>query len=219
MPFITVALFAVVIVALLSRDHDLSVSQETVVSAELNLDDSMLSMFPEHIRLSRCSFGTLARPHDVRRAQEALRVEGFDDAGHYAIDELPGVCVAFMVNRRDHMFAVLYDHARAGVWAEIDSRYHDGSRWIHSTLASPNCPARPGTTLIAVPGVTVAELLARARGDRPQDGLRPIHRLDVAPVFEQGYADWIAWRRSRVARPELRLVQGGREDEDVRKAA
>ncbi len=217
MPFVTLALFAVVLVALLSRDHDLSASQETVVTAELNLDDVVLGMFPEHIRLSHCSFSTLARPHDVRRAQEALRVEGFSDAGHYAIDEIPGVCLSLMVNRRDHMFAVLYDHERAGVWAEIDSRYADGSRWIHSTLASPAHPSRPGTTLISLPGVTMAELLARARGDRPPNGLRPINKLDVAPLFEQGYSDWIAWRRSQSERPGLRLVP--REDEELRDAA
>ena len=219
MPFITVALLAITLVALLSRDHDLSASQETVVSAELSLDDTVLEVFPDRIRLSHCSFATLSRPHDVRRAQEAFRVEGFVDAGHYAIDEIPDVCVALMVNRRDHMFAVVYDHERAGVWAEIDSRYMDGSRWIHSTLKSPNSESRPGSTLISLPGVTVAELLARARGDRPTEGLRPIHKLDVAPVFEQGYADWIEWRRSQNVRPGLRLVRGGLDDEDIRNAA
>jgi hypothetical protein len=199
MPFFAVALAAMLVVVLLSRDHDLSASQSTVLTAELHLDGGAVSVFPDRIHLSRCAPSAFGRPDEVKRGLAALRAEGFAGAESFAIDELPGVCVALAVNSRDAMTAVIYDHVRAGVWVEIVSRYRNGTRWTHTTLGGHGFATRPGNVLVALPGASVAELLGRARGDRPQGDLRPVGRLDAAPVFEQGYADWIAWRKLELA--------------------
>jgi len=209
MPFFAVALAAMLGVVLLSRDHDLSASQSTVLTAELHLDDGAVSVFPDRIHLSRCAPSAFGRPDEVKRGKAALRVEGFVDAESFAIDELPGVCVALAVHPREAMTAVIYDHVRAGVWVEVVSRYRNGKRWTHTTLGGKGLDTRPDNTLVALPGVSVAELLARARGDRPPGDLRPVGRLDAAPVFEQGFADWIAWRK---------LEQLGEADEELRAA-
>ena len=220
MPFLALALFAVLLVALLSRDHDLTASQDAVVTAELNFDEAILSVFPDRIHLSRCRPSALAHPGEVRLAREALWAEGFESVGVYAIDELPGVHVQLGVNRRERMFAVIYDHARAGAWVEIVSRYADGRRWTHTTLQGGGVEPRPENTLVPLPGASIAQLLARARGDRPHTDLRPVNRLDVAPNFEQGYADWIAWHRRRTMRAEMALVSDAEDAEnDTHRAA
>ena len=213
MPFLALALLAVLLVAMLSRDHDLTASQDAVVTAELYFDEAILSVFPDRIHLSRCRPSALSRPADVRRAHEALWAEGFESVGVFAIDELPGVHVQLAANRRERMFAVIYDHARAGAWVEVVSRYADGSRWTHTTLQGGGIETRPGNTLVSLPGASIAQLLARARGDRPHKDLRPVNRLDVAPNFEQGYADWIAWHRRRTMRTELTLVPDSEDAE------
>ena len=70
-------LTAVVIVAMLSRDHDLSASEETIVTAEMNFSDAMIAMLPERIHLSRPEGEGFQRPDRVRAASEGLLAEGF----------------------------------------------------------------------------------------------------------------------------------------------
>jgi hypothetical protein len=195
MTLFLLSILAILLVALLSRDHGLSTARDTVVSAELNFDEAALAVFPDRIHLAKCSRSAFDHPRVVRTAVDALRSEGFEDAGTYAIIELPGVHVVLAANIRESMYAVIHDHQRAGVWIDIITRYLDGTRWTHSTLGGQGLDPRPSNLIVRLPGATTTELLARARGDRPKTGQRRVNRIDVGPHFEQGYADWIAWRK------------------------
>ena len=201
MTLFLLSILAILLVALLSRDHGLSTARDTVVSAELNFDEAALAVFPDRIHLAKCSRVAFDHPRVVRTAVDALRSEGFEDAGTYAIIELPGVHVVLAANIRESMYAVIHDHQRAGVWIDIVTRYLDGTRWTHSTLGGQGLDPRPSNLIVRLPGATTTELLARARGDRPKTGHRRVNRIDVGPHFEQGYADWIAWRKQAAAEP------------------
>lgn len=194
-------LTAILLVALLSRDHDLTASQETVVTADLDLGAAAVSRLPDRVHLSRTEFNELQFLDRVRAAREGLAAEGFADAGAYRIDELPGIGVVLMANPAQRMTAAIYDHERAGVWVEVVSRFEDGRRWTHTTLAGNGPGARPGNMLVALPGVSLAELLARARADRPAEGQVEIGRHEVATEFEEDYAEWIAAHKGVAAGP------------------
>ena len=198
-----VGLMAVLMVAILSRDHDITASQETIVTAELHLADTALASFPDRVHLTAFPAGEFTYHDRVRAAREGLASEGFADAGSYALDGLPGVRVLLMTHARDRMSATVYEHERAGVWAEVVSRYEDGRRWTHTTLAGDGLETRAGNTLITVPGVPLAELLARARADRPDGRRERVDRNAVAEWFTRDYAAWIAERKGRVVRGDF----------------
>ena len=211
-----IGLIAVLLVAMLSRDHDISASEEAVVTAEFNLSPSAIAQLPAWIHLVRRPMDEFAFLDRVRAAREGLASEGFADAGAYAIDELPGTSVVLLTNMRARMTATIYDHERAGVWVEIVTRYEDGRRCTHTTLEGHGLGTRPGNTLVSLPGVSLAELLARARADRPAGNPSVVGRDEAQSEFEQDYADWVAARK--------RLAEAGEsgsagEDEDRRRAA
>lgn len=212
-----VGLTAVVLVGLLSRDHDLSASQETVVTAEVNFSDAAIEMLPERIHLSRPDGEVFHHPVLVRSASEALLCEGFAIAGAYVIDELPGIGVVLLVNSGNDMSAAIYEHELAGVWVETVSRYEDGTRCTHTTLKGTGTGTREGNTLVSLPGVPLAELLARARCDRSPDALMPARRADAKPQFEGDYALWAAERKHHA--DVAAFGNDAFDDEPLRKAA
>ena len=205
-------LTAVVIVAMLSRDHDLSASEETIVTAEMNFSDAMIAMLPERIHLSRPDGEGFQRPDRVRAASEGLLAEGFAIAGAYVIDELPGIGVVLLTNSRNSMSATIYEHELAGVWVEAVSRYEVGTRCTHTTLKSSGSDSRPGNTLVSLPGITLAGLLSRARADRSPDRLMSTRKQDAKREFEVDYAAWIAARKRQVA--DGGTCDGSMDDEE-----
>ena len=211
-----VGITAVLLVGLLSRDHDIAASQETVVTAELHLGSAALAQLPERIHLLPTPMRELAHLDRVRLAHEGLTSEGFADAGAYHIDEMPGVGVVLMTHAPARMAAAIYDHERAGVWAEIVTRYEDGRRWTHTTLEGNGLSTRPGNALVSLPGVSLAELLARARADRPGEGQSVLGRDEVKTEFEEDYADWIAARKRQSVAGEY---ESSEDDEEIRRAA
>lgn len=211
-----VGLTAVLLVAMLSRDHDISASQETIVTAELNLGPTAVAQFPDQVHLLLTPLNEFAFLDRVRMAHEGLTSEGFRDAGAYRIDEMPGVGVVLMVNARARMTATVYAHERAGVWVEIVTRYEDGSRWTHTTLEGNGLSTRPGNMLVSLPGVSLAELLGRARADRPAPNQSTLSRDEVKVEFEADYADWVAARKRQVGAGEYESADA---DEAIRLAA
>ena len=190
-----VGLTAVLLVAILSRDHDIAASQETVVTAEIHLGEAAIAALPDRVHLSRRALGEFSYYDRSQAAREGLASEGFADAGAYRIDELPGVHVLLMTQARERMTAAVYDDERLGVWVEVVSRFTDGRRWTHTTLAGGGLETRERNALVSLPGASLAELLARARADRPGGDLEPVERHAAAPGFERDYAAWIAERK------------------------
>jgi len=199
MIFFFLGLVGVLLVGILSRDHDLTASQETVVTANLRLSDVSIALLPDRVHLSRCAPSVFTYPDPMRDARDGLGAEGFADAGVFSVEELPGTCVRLMAHAKQGFAATIYDQAGAGVWVEVSSRYEDGRRWIHTTLEGRGLESRPGNTLVSLPGSSLAELLARARGDRPTGGLSPVSPRHLVSQWEQDYADWIEVRKARIA--------------------
>jgi len=190
---------AVLLVAHLSRDHDISASENTVVAARLVMDDDAIAAFPERIHLSHRRAGEFEYLELVLPARDALLAEGFSPAGAFAVREFAGVGVMLFVHDRERMSATVCEYEGAGVWIDVVSHFEDGRRSMHTTLDAPALQPCAGDRMVALPGATIAELLACARAARATHGLVRPRRDDARARYEDDYARWIADHRQRVA--------------------
>src|SRR5690242_4207019 len=111
MSFFLFAVVSVVLVAALSRDYEAEPLRQIVATAMLDLDAAALADLPTRLHVSPCSRGALTYADGVGDVTAALRDEGYQDLGSFAIDELPGVLVVLLLQPRDRAYAVVYDHA------------------------------------------------------------------------------------------------------------
>ena len=125
----------------------------------------------------------------------ALAWKGFEDAGCYAIAELPEVHLQLFTDTNRSMLANLYEHPKTGVWFELVTRYEDGTTASFSTLPATGLNPRPGHVQVSAPGLDVSALLDRALGERPAKRQVRVRAADAAALFATGWADHMAWRK------------------------
>src|SRR5262250_641284 len=61
----------------------------------------------------------------VSRLVVPLLKRGFTDLGPYSVDVMPHVTLRFLVNPAVSIYACVYEHAKAGIWLDLVSRYDD----------------------------------------------------------------------------------------------
>ena len=93
-----------------------------------------LTKLPEFVHLSRVESPAWTNAELVRQQAEPLLRCGFQDAGVYSVDRMPGVLIRMMCQPQAGVAAHIYDHPRAGSWIEMVTRYHDGSSHAVTTL-------------------------------------------------------------------------------------
>jgi len=186
------ALTAVLLVAVLSRDHDLSASEQTVLAARLVLDDGTFAGYPDRIRLEPRAVRDFEYLDLLVPAREALASEGFRLVGAYSIHGFTEAGVVLYVNAEDRLTAAIHELEGAGVWIAVTSRYEDGARCTLSTLHAPGLPMPERHRFVSLPGVSIAGLLACARLARSREGLVLPDAASAAARFEADYAAWIA---------------------------
>jgi hypothetical protein len=196
------ALTAVLLVAALSRDHDLAASEQTVLAARLVLDGDALAAYPYRVTLEPCSVRDFEYLELLAPAREALASEGFRAAGTFAIREFSGAGVQLFVNAEDRLTAAIYEYEGAGVWVEVASHYEDGGRITHTTLHAPGLPAPEGHRVVSLAGLPISGLLAFARSDRSRYGLVQPDTTTVRARFEADYAAWVAAVHAQLADEE-----------------
>ncbi len=122
---------------------------------------------------------------------------GFEDAGLYAIPEMPGVYVQLLAHRGESMYAAIYDHPVAGVFYDVVSRYIDGSVWTFTTARATGLKQRPNTQMVNLPGSEPTALIEAARRQRPHAGLKSCSTSTAVSDFETAYAEYMAWMKQR----------------------
>lgn len=177
-----------------------------------DISDQALAKLPDRIRLVRRDESAWRDPAAAATFAAPLVDAGFEDAGTFAIEEMPGVSCRLLVDARDSIAAVVYEHPKVGVWLELVSRFVNGDVLTYSTRPPTGMEPRPGHTANHAPGKGALELLERMRSDRP---LAPLQSLTVATyprTFESGYAEAIAWRKRRgVTAKEIARVAENRK--------
>jgi len=152
---------------------------------------------PDQIKLSQQPGHQWKDAAAVSRLVVPLLKRGFTDLGPYSVDVMPHVTLRFLVNPAVSIYACVYEHAKAGIWLDLVSRYDDGSGATFTTVRPTGLDPNPRETVVHAPGASSDTLYGRMLVERPQ---RPLVRLDAGEVirlFEAVYTEQTLWRKTR----------------------
>lgn len=127
---------------------------------------------------------------------------GFEDAGRYQIQEMPGLLVQLLAHPFESMLAVVYEHPQAGRWMDVASRYQDDRSVTFTTSKPTGMDGRPGHAMIHAQGLSPRALFAKAQSERPAGTMRPASADAAVRDFENAYAESMAWRSQKGVSPE-----------------
>lgn len=152
---------------------------------------------PDRLRLQRVEKPEWKRAQTIEEMTRALAGEGFEDAGTFSVDAMPGVQVRLLAKPEDLMMACVYEHPRVGAWAELVTRYEDGSAATATTLPDMGVPRPPWLKSFRFPDASAAELARRLASERPAGAMKRVSAADAPGEFERGYAEHMAWMKNR----------------------
>ena len=162
-----------------------------------------LTKLPEYVSLSRVESPDWTNAELVRQQAEPLLGCGFQDAGVYSVDKMPGVLIRMMCQPQSGVVAHIYDHPRSGSWIEMVTRYDDGSTHAVSTLA-PNGMKHPEwyRKIQADKSIPTNKIYERFLPQRQQQGIRLVATSEVAREFEEAYHKLALWRQDTGISPQ-----------------
>ena len=145
----------------------------------------------------------------VKKLAASLHELGFHSVGEFEIEELPVKLQAWILPD-DAMYAVIYEHALAGVYADITTEYAPhGALTVSSAPHGHELEHRPNYDKIYLRDASIEELCALMRRERRDGEYRAISASDFADRFAQFYADEMEWR----------CTQGGVSEAEIRRIA
>jgi hypothetical protein len=147
---------------------------------------------PDAISLVRVREPRWRNRHAVAFADRDLTSAGFAEAGTFVIHEMPELTVGLYALPVECAYAVIYDHPASGFWAELVTRYRDGSIANFTTLEPMDVELPEGSVHVAAPELTLRELWTRMRLERPARPMHECSRAAAAKDFERGYAESVA---------------------------
>src|SRR5215471_16464906 len=152
---------------------------------------------PDQIKLSQQPGHQWKDAAAVNRLVGPLLRRGFTDAGPYSVDVMPHVTLRFLVNSSVSIYACVYEHAKAGIWLDLVSRYTDGTGATFTTVRSTGMDERPQDKIVRAPNASADMLFGRILVERPQRPLVPLDAAEVIRLFEAVYAEQMLWRKTR----------------------
>jgi len=161
------------------------------------IGEHALQQQPDTIHLERAVSPQWTNPSAIATIADPLLSRGFQDAGTYRIAELAPIQVRLLAHPGDFFYAAIYQHAQAGVWFDLYSRYRNGRTATFTTCRPTGLSSRPGHLNVNMHGSSAVAVLDRARAERPKDAFAPVSAEQATADFEAGYAESIAWRRKR----------------------
>jgi len=156
-----------------------------------------LAKQPDTIRLSSQPGHQWTNVAAVNKLAEPLLARGFTDLGPYSIDVMPQVALRFLLNATVSVYACIYEHAKAGIWLDLVSRYTDGTGATFTTVPSTGMDERPQDKIVRAPNASADMLFGRILVERPQRPLIPLDAAEVIRLFEAVYAEQMLWRKTR----------------------
>jgi hypothetical protein len=133
----------------------------------------------------------------VETLAEPLSGHGFQEAGIYAIQEMDGVAVRFLVQPDERIVAAVCEHPQAGAWIDLVTSYGDGTSVTYTTSRPTGLETRPGNQKVNARGESSATLYQRLLRERPTGDMEEWTAANVAAKFEDAYARETAWRKNR----------------------
>ncbi len=162
-----------------------------------------VTKLPEYVSLSRVESPDWTDQELVQQQAEPLLACGFQDAGVYSVDKMPGVLIRMMCQPQTGVAAHIYDHPRSGSWIEMVTRYDDGSTHAVSTLP-PNGMKHPDwyRKIQADKTIPTNNIYERFLPQRQQHGIKLVAASDLAREFEEAYHKLALWRREAGISPQ-----------------
>src|SRR5689334_2839894 len=156
-----------------------------------------LAKQPDTIHLDSAPPSPWRDAENERRVASAFTGLGFETAGTFKVPELPGVTLELLAHPGESMYAAIYEHPVVGAWFELFMRCQDGTSATFTTLKPTGLDDRPDHPNIRLIGADPKSLFEKAQERKPGKPLQPARAANAVAVFEQGYAESIAWRKQR----------------------
>jgi hypothetical protein len=152
---------------------------------------------PDMIVLARTKDPNWTRRELVEAMTAELLAEGFQDAGVFSVDKMPGVLVRLMIGPEQDATAAIYDHPKVGAWADITSIYDDGQIITATTMPDTGMPRPEWLKFFRFEGASAAQLYQRLLKARPAGQLRMIASDEAPRQFERTYFQHSTWLKQR----------------------
>ena len=159
------------------------------------IGEQAVSQQPDRIQLVRGAPGAWHNAAAAAALADPLVRSGFDDAGTFRVQEMPGLVVRLLANPADGFLAVVYEHPKAGHWLDLVTRYGDRTSVTFTTHRPTGLSPRPGHPVFNMSGASANALLVRARADRPKGPMVPVSTQRAQSDFEDAYGEAIEWRK------------------------
>jgi hypothetical protein len=166
------------------------------------IGNSAVQKQPDWITLERVSEPGWRNPAAANDLIQPLLANGFDDAGAYTVDKMPGVKLAILVKPDDYLTAHVYEHPKAGTWIELVSRYQDGKTDSLTTLPPTGIQPPPWVKTMRAARAPVADLVRQLVFGRHTGDLKRVEAERAVREFEENYAKNIVWQKNNGLTPE-----------------
>lgn len=172
---------------------------------------------PDEIHLIRAPNHQWTNPAAIEPYTTALHAHGFADAGIFTVDVLP-VALQFLLKESERMYAVIYEHPKAGIWINFVVLFQDGSSITFTNTRDRGMEKRPGHPTVHVAGAAAGQLYSIAVAQCPRQPRKVLTPESLVTEFEKAWADGIRWRKSRggISVAEVASVALSRSGQPVR---
>jgi len=150
-------------------------------------DEIHLIPAPDHEWSNRSAVETYVRP---------LLSLGFTDVGSFTVDVLT-VAAQFLLKEPDNVYAVVYEHPKAGVWLNLVILYENGESMTLTSTADRGLEKRPGHPTLHAPGSSAEKLYAITRELLNQPQRKTLAASMIVEEFERAWAEGVKWRKDR----------------------
>ena len=171
--------------------------RRAVMKAAEDVGKQALAKQSDRIHLVERGPQAWKRPDEAGALTLPLLENGFSEVGTFAIQELPGILVRLLTDEHNGLLGIVYEHPRTPHWAELVTRYTDGTVATFTTLGPTGLSPRPGHRTVYAPGFDSGALLHRTLAERPNRAIAPVSPATAVQQFENAYAEHMAWRKQQ----------------------
>src|SRR5438105_2741386 len=112
---------------------------------------------PDEIHLIPAATHIWSNAAEIAAYANAFHEAGFTDAGTYTVDVLP-VAIQFLLKAAERMYAVIYEHPKAGTWINLVALFEDGTSITFTNTRDRGLEKRPGHPIIYLTGANASQL-------------------------------------------------------------
>jgi hypothetical protein len=103
----------------------------------------------------------------------------------------------FLLKKPDDVYAVVYEHPKAGVWLNLVILYENGASMTLTTTADRGLEKRPGHPTLHAPGASAEKLYTITKELVNEPKRKMLTSTSIVTEFERAWAEGVQWRKSR----------------------